>query len=131
LFAFSRRSERERAGLIDWERNVNEKTTPNFCLWNLVIIYIIIKDGDVFALRERVRLRLVRGERHGLGRGYAAIRGGNRQVRFLLLCLLLLLRFCLLGRQIFSFVVREGKFYLYLLSSYSDTSSRLLTARIY
>ena len=39
MFAFSRRSERERAGLIDWERNVNEKTTPNFCLWNLVIIY--------------------------------------------------------------------------------------------
>jgi hypothetical protein len=33
-----------------------------------------------------------------------------------------------LGRQIF-LLLREGKFYLYLLSSYSDT--RLLTARIY
>ena len=68
--------------------------------------HIIIKDGDVFALRERVRLRLVRGERHGLGRGYAAIRGGNRQVRFLLLCLLLLLRLSLLGPPNFSFVAR-------------------------
>jgi len=84
---------------------LTRKTTPNFCLWNLVQ-HIIIKDGDVFALRERVRLRLVRGERHGLGRGYAAIRGGNRQVRFLLLCLLLLLRFSLLGPPNFSFVAR-------------------------
>ena len=84
---------------------LTRKTTPNFCLWNLVQ-HIIIKDGDVFALRERVRLRLVRGERHGLGRGYAAIRGGNRQVRFLLLCLLLPLRFSLLGPPNFSFVAR-------------------------
>jgi len=87
------------------ENLLTRKTTPNFCLWNLVQ-HIIIKDGDVFALRERVRLRLVRGERHGLGRGYAAIRGGNRQVRFLLLCLLLLLRFSLLGPPNFSFVAR-------------------------
>lgn len=36
--------------------------------------------------------------------------------------------FLFLGRQIF-LSLREGKFYLYLLSSYSDT--RLLTARIY
>lgn len=36
--------------------------------------------------------------------------------------------FLFLGRQIF-LLLREGKFYLYLLSSYSDT--RLLTARIY
>ena len=36
--------------------------------------------------------------------------------------------FLFLGRQIF-LLLREGKFYLYLLSSYSDT--RLLTTRIY
>ena len=36
--------------------------------------------------------------------------------------------FLFLGRQIF-LLLREGKFYLYLLSSYSDT--RLLTVRIY
>ena len=39
-------------------------------------------NGDVFALRERVWLRLVRGEGHGLDRGHAASRRGNRQVRF-------------------------------------------------
>jgi hypothetical protein len=40
-----------------------------------------LKNGDVFALRERVWLRLVRGEGHGLDRGHAASRRGNRQVR--------------------------------------------------
>jgi len=39
--------------------------------------------------------------------------------------------FLFLGRQIF-LLLREGKFYLYLLSSYSDTRLlTLLTARIY
>lgn len=60
-----------------------------------------LKNGDVFALRERVWLRLVRGEGHGLDRGHAASRRGNRQVRLSVLFFFYRLLFepILIGRR--------------------------------